>query len=392
MIDLLSDFHRERYSEFREFVKAEVEPLASQWDKNGAIPRDFIRYLGENRFFGALMPEALDGMGWDHTTYGLLNEAFGRASSSLTVLFTVQNMVASALLKWGSPAQLRQWIPPMARGEVIAAFALTEPAVGSEISAIKTSFTRKGNKLLLDGTKRYITFGGAADVCLVFGYLDGESVACMVETGRPGIKITPIEGMLGFRACHLAQLEFDRVELSPDAIIGKPGFAISHVAPIGLHCGRLSTAFSSIGLIRGCLETSIARAMDRTVAGGTVDKLAPVRSLIADMGLDYDNSLTMGLQAAQSEDRHSVKAVERTIAAKLTASRNAVKAANNTVQICGAFGCHEGSSPAGRYYRDAKIMEIIEGTSQVLQDVLSAYYLRQYRPARNARQHALQYT
>ncbi|CAN5469159.1 acyl-CoA dehydrogenase family protein [soil metagenome] len=380
MINKLTGIDKELYYEFCDFVKQNVEPEAGLWDQQETMSREIISYIGERGYFGAIIPTSFGGKGWGHVTSGLLNEAFGRGSSSLTVLFTVQNMVASTLMKWGNAKQIFKWIEPMAKGDIIAAFALTEPGTGSDIQSIKTEYTHKGDRLVLNGTKRWITFAGIADIYLVFGQMDGKSVACIVEKDMPGVSVKPISDMLGFKACHLAQLDFENVEIPLENIIGKPGFALSHIAPLGLHCGRLSTAFSSVGLIRACMETSIERAGKRMISAIPLDSFNPVRNLIAEMGLGYETSLMLCLSAAKEEDERSPIAIERTIAAKYVASKNAVSAASNAVQINGAHGCHETSSPTSRYYRDAKIMEIIEGSSQVLQNVLGTYYINNYKP------------
>lgn len=379
MIRELNSVHKDRYAGFCDFVNRQVKPYAGQWDLDQAMPAEVIEAVGREGYLGAIMPEKHGGLGWDYVTFGLLNEALGRGSSSLTVLLTVQNMVATSILKWGTERQLRRWIAPMASGNVVAAFALTEPNVGSDIQAVETKFESRGDKVILNGTKKWITFAEVADIYLVFGKQNGKSVACIVERDTPGITVTPLKEMLGFRACHLAQLDFEDVEIPAENIVGKPGFAVSHIAPVGLHYGRLSTAFSSVGLIRACLETSIRRAATRAVGQATINNISSVRNTITDIGIAYDTSLAMCLQAAIAEDERSPHSIEKTILAKYVASRHAVTAASHAVQISGAFGCHEGSSPASRYYRDAKIMEIIEGTSQVLQNVLGNYYINEHR-------------
>ncbi|MBL0743058.1 acyl-CoA dehydrogenase family protein [Chryseolinea lacunae] len=376
----LDQAQRDRYREFSDFVNDNVTPYAGDWDLHQQMPRDVIRAIGREGYFGAIVPEALGGKAWDFVTFGLLNEAFGRGSSSLTVLFTVQNMVATCLLKWASAKQVAKWIPPMAKGDIVASFALTEPNVGSDIQSIGTQFESHGDMLVLNGTKRWITFAGIADIYLVFGKLNGRPIACVVEKDMPGVEVTPIRDMLGFKACHLAQLDFHDVQIPAANVIGKAGFALSHIAPLGLHYGRLSTAFSSVGLIRAAMETSIKRASTRVVSHATLNNISSIRAVITEMGISYDTSLMMCLNAATAEDNRSLQAIEKTILAKYVASRNAVSAASQAVVISGAHGCHEESSPTARFYRDAKIMEIIEGTTQVLQNVLGNYYVNRAEP------------
>lgn len=376
MNELLTDTQQEFYVRTRAFVKAHVEPFASGWDKQSLIPKSVISHLGREGWLGCIIPRAYGGMGRDFVSFGLLNEAFGYGSSSLTVLFTVQNMVATVLMKWGTEAQRVQWLEPLARGEKIAAFALTEPnAAGSDIQAIETTFTRRGNQYYLGGTKKWITFAGAADVFLVFGKLDGKPLACLVERDRPGVTVTPLEDMLGFRACHLAQVDFDQVEIRPEAIIGKPGFALAYIAPYGLHYGRLSTAFSAAGLVRACLQRCTEYASRRLISGKPLGEYGTAREIITDIGVSYEAGMLLCLRAALAEEAHSPEAVEKVIMAKYHTSRAAVRAATEAVQFLGALGCHEAASPTGRYFRDAKIMEIIEGTNQVLQQVLGPVFI-----------------
>jgi len=386
MKSLLNSEQQVLHQEFKDFVKEYVEPEASAWDRDAAVPEDIIRRISAEGYLGAMIPEEYGGKGWDLVTYGLLNEAFGKGSSSLTVLFTVQNMVSSVLMKWGTEKQISKWLEPIAKGDILAAFALTEPNVGSDIGNVEASFTEDGDSYILNGTKRWITFAGRADLFLVFGKCGDKPMACFIERNTPGFKVTRINSMLGFKSCYLGILEFDNVKIPKENIAGKPGFGITHVAPYGLHYGRLSTAFSSLGLLRGCLELSSDYVLRRKSAGTFLINHGMVAEKIADMGIHYDAAFHLCVDAARADEKGMPYAMEQMIGAKYFASRKAVAAAADTVQLLGALGCHEESSPAGRFYRDAKIMEIIEGTNQVLQQVLGNSYARRNKtkPAKKA--------
>lgn len=380
MVEIITDIQQEFHKKACEFVKAHVEPFASVWDKQASIPKQVISHLGEAGLLGCIIPKEYGGEGNDFVSFGLMNEAFGYGSSSLTVLFTVQNMVAIVLTKWGTEAQRSRWLAPLATGESVASFALTEPQVaGSDIQAIETTFTRQGNGYYLNGTKKWITFAGIADVFLVFGKLDGQPLACLVERNSPGVNVMPIEGMLGFRACHLAQVSFEQVEIPPESLVGKPGFALAYIAPYGLHYGRLSTAFSAAGLSRACLQSSLDYTARRNIASKPLASYGTAQEVIVEMGVSYEAGLLLCLRAALAEDQHSPEAVEKVIMAKYYTSRAAVRAATEAVQLLGAWGCHEEASPTARYFRDAKIMEIIEGTNQVLQTVLAPIFRTRFR-------------
>jgi len=370
----LTDWHQSKYREFTAFVARTVAPCAEQWDRDQRIPDAVIAELAQCGYLGATLPREYGGQGWDVVTFGLLNDAFGRGSSALTGVLTVQAMVSMALLKWGTAEQKRTWLPPLAKGEVIGAFALTEPGAGSAMHSLVTEVTEHDGGLVLNGSKRWISCGQFAGVFLVFGTLGQRAVACVVPREAPGVRVTPICDLMGFRAAGLAELHFKDVAVPAANLVGKAGFALSHVAPVGLHYGRISTACSALGLLRGCFEESVAYAAVRKIADQTVGDLGMVRSLIAHMGTDLEAGTLLCHNACRAEDGHLPEAFEQTLMAKYFTSRAAVRAASDAVQIRGASGCH-GSSPVSRYYRDAKIMEIIEGTTQVHEDILGKMFV-----------------
>jgi len=378
MQHLLSDAQRARYAEFKKFVGLNVAPFAEVWDREQKIPGAMLDSVAKAGYLGCSLPAEYGGQGWDIVTFGLLNEALGRGSSSLTGALTVQSMVSMAVLKWGTEAQKRRWLPSLATGEVIGGFALTEPVAGSAIQSLMTQFTQSsgGESLILDGNKKWITCGQMAGVFLVFGTLGGRSVACLVPREAAGLEVEPIRDLMGFRSAGLAQLTFRHVVIPSANIVGKPGFGLSHVAPVGLHYGRISTACSALGLLRGCFEESIAYAATRKVGDKTVGDIGMIRSLIARMGTNLEAGGLLCHNACQSEDSHVPEAFERVLTAKYFTSRAVGSAASDAVQIMGASGCHE-SSPVSRYYRDAKIMEIIEGTTQIHEALLGKVFVGQ---------------
>jgi len=378
MQHLLTDEQKAKHTEFKNFVSLNVEPFANEWDREERIPDPVISMLAKSGCLGCSLPKKYGGQGWDVVTFGLLNEALGKGSSSLTGVLTVQAMVSMALLKWGTEAQKERWLPPLAKGEMIGAFALTEPGGGSAIQSLVTEFTRssKSDSLILNGNKKWISCAQLAGVFLVFGKLEQSPVACLVPREAPGLEIGPIHDLMGFRSAGLAQLTFNDVEVPSANIVGKPGFALSHVAPVGLQYGRISTACSGLGLLRGCFEESIAYAAVRKIAENTVGEIGMIRSLIARMGSDLEAGGFLCHNACRSEQDRVPEAFEKTLTAKYFTSRAAVRAASDAVQIRGASGCHE-SSPVSRYYRDSKIMEIIEGTTQIHEELLGKIFVGQ---------------
>lgn len=380
MEELLSDLHKAHYQEFKDFVVSEVDPYVHQWDRDEKHPASIISLLRKRGYLGSTLPLEYGGKGWDFITFGLLNEAVGRGSSALTDLLTVQAMVSMTLLKWGTDEQRKNWIGPLAKGERIGAFALTEPAAGSAIESLETQFRRKdgSTNLILNGQKKWISFGQLASVFMVFGKLGQQSIACLVPRESPGLEVQPIGEMLGFRAAGLAQITFRDVEVVSGNIVGRPGFALSHVAPVGLQYGRISTACSATGLLRGCFEESISYAARRKIAHRRVGDIGMIQSMMATMGTDLEAARLLCYTACRAEDEHSPDAFAKTLMAKYYSSRAAVRAARDAVQIQGAAGCHE-SSPVARYYRDAKLMEILEGTTQIHQHLLGRIFMDQVK-------------
>jgi alkylation response protein AidB-like acyl-CoA dehydrogenase len=374
MNSLLTSRQKELYDEFRSFIKTNVEPFAMEWDHNEEMPDDFICSLGKAGYLGSNIPEEYGGKGWDFVTFGLLNESVGRGISSLTDLLTIQAMVSSTLLKWGTKAQKEKWLEPMAKGEIIAAYSLTEPNVGSAIQNLETRINKKGDKYIMNGAKRWTSYGEKADLFLIFGKDEDKSIACLLHKDTPGLKITPIKNMMGFRAAHMAQLNFHDVEIPESDIVGKPGFALSHIAPIGLHYGRISTSCSALGLLRACFEESILYASQRKIGDKIIGDESMIRSLITRMGTDLHAAGLLCYSACKAEDDKTPDVYEKVLMAKYFTSQAVVRAASDAVQIRGASGCHE-SSPVSRYYRDAKIMEIIEGTTQIHERILGKTFV-----------------
>lgn len=367
---------RRRGAEFEAFATTHVAPYASEWDTAQAIPRTAISALGRAGYLGSILPTEHGGQGWDTVTFVLLNEALGRHDSAYTGFVTVQSMISMALLKWGTPAQRNEWLPPLARGEKIGAFALTEPQSGSDLQAMTTRFTGsgRGRELVLNGEKKWISCGQLADVFLVFGKLEDRPVACLVPRNSPGFEIEPIKDLLGFRAAGLAQLRFQNVVVSEENVVGKPGFALSHVAPVGLHYGRISTACSALGLLRGCFEESSVYAAARSAGAQRIGDFGMVRTMLAQMGTDLEAARLLCWSAGRAEDEHRPESFGQAMMAKYFSSRAAVRAAADAIQIHGAAGCHE-SSPVARFFRASKIMEIIEGTTQVHEHILGQSFV-----------------
>lgn len=368
----LTEIQSRRYAEFQAYAAANVSPHAAEWDRAEEIPSSAVSHLGRSGYLGAVIPSEWGGQGWDVVTFGLLNEALGRCDSAFTGIVTVQAMVAAVLSKWGTPEQRTRWLPALSKGEVVGAFALTEPGAGSDLQSLATSFRRSDREdhLILSGEKKWITCAQRAGVFLVFGKLEQQPVACLLPRETEGLEIEPIKDLMGFRAAGVARLCFHDVPVPVANLVAKPGFALSHVAPVGLQYGRISTACSALGLLRGCFEESTDYAVSRKVGGQRVGEFGMIQSMIARMGADLEAARLLCWSACRAEDEHQPESFTKTFIAKYFTSRAAVRAAADAVQVRGASGCHD-SSLVARFYRGAKIMEIIEGTTQIHEYVLA---------------------
>lgn len=367
----LDEAQQSRYAEFKEFVRSNVEPFAADWEREQTLSKTVLSQLAATGWLGATLPVQYGGRGWDAVTFGLLNEAFGRGSPSITSVLTVQAMHAMPIVRWGTKEQKSKWLPRLASGELLAAIALTEPGVGSALHNLTTNYSRDadGGSLRLNGVKRWITCAQIADVFLVFGKLEEQPIACIVPRESPGLTVEPIRELMGFRAAGLGMITFRDVEVPVANIVGKAGFGFSHVAPVGLHWGRISTACHALGMLRGCVEESVAYAASRKIGDQPIGEFGMIRTLIARMATDLQAATLVCMNACRSEDDHAAEAFEDAFTAKYFASRAAVSAASDAVQIKGAAGVHE-SSPTSMYYRSSKITEIIEGTTQIHEDLL----------------------
>ncbi|OAJ75323.1 acyl-CoA dehydrogenase [Brevibacillus sp. SKDU10] len=375
MHNLLTSKQKAHYDQFLAFAEEHVEPYANQWDREERIPRDIIETSAKAGFLGGTLPAKYKGQEWDFVTYGLLNEAIGRFSISLSGLFNVHTMVAQTLLKWGTEEQKKRWLTDLSTGKKIAALALTEPGAGSDLQMMETSYTEQGDYFLLNGKKQWITFGAVADVLLVFGKLEDKPVAFLVERDSPGLTITPIQGMLGFKASHLAFLEFDNCVIPKENMIGKPNFALSYLAPYALEFGRISIAFASLGLLRGCLEICGSHVMERKAFNARLIDHGMISHFMADMGVDYEATAHLCISSCKAKDEHSPEATEKIMIAKYFASRAGARHSANAVQILGAMGCNENFS-VSRFYRDSKTMEIVEGSNQIHQMILGSSFAK----------------
>ncbi|MBI1873305.1 MAG: acyl-CoA dehydrogenase family protein [Acidobacteria bacterium] len=362
----LTHQHEADRAEFRDFVDREIVPHADRFDLEERIPRDTIDHVAARGYFGVSIPREYGGRGSDMITYGLLHEEIGRGCSSLRSIITVQGMVAHAIGRWGVPAQHDAWLPPMAAGRRLVAFALSEPEAGSDPQAIACAATRRRGEYVLNGRKKWITGGQIADAFLVIARAEGKPGAWLVDRDAPGLTISPIRGLLGVRASMLSELTFSDCRVPGERLVGRLGFGLSHVAFSSLDHGRYCVAWGAVGIGQAALRASLDYAGTRRQHGVYLKDHQLIRRMLSDGLTNLAAARLLCYQAACRRDAGDPRAVIDTFMAKYFASTMARRAADDCVQIHGASGC-SGDYPAQRYLRDAKIMEIIEGTTQLQQ-------------------------
>jgi glutaryl-CoA dehydrogenase (non-decarboxylating) len=353
-------------AEIRAFVAAEIAPHAGRWDREEALPPHVIDRLRERRYLGSLISAEHGGAGRDMTFYGLLTEEIGKGCSSVRSLLTVHDMVAHAVQRWGNRGQKELYLPRLARGEILGALALTEPTAGSDAKGIQTTAAENGEHWVLAGTKKWITFGQIAGLLLVFAKVGSQPAAFLVERETPGVTVRPLTGLLGTRASMLAEIELRDCRVPKESLVGRVGFGISHVAAAALEQGRYSVAWGSVGIAQACLDASRAYAAERRQFGAPLADHQLIRRMLTDMIVDVRAARLLCLRAGWLRETGDPGAFTETMAAKYFASRVAFRAASDAVQIHGANGCSD-DYPVARYLRDAKVMEIIEGSTQIQQ-------------------------
>jgi alkylation response protein AidB-like acyl-CoA dehydrogenase len=351
----------------REFLDKEVVPHRAEWDRRESVDTAIIPRMGELGFFGLTIPEDYGGVGGDWITYCLGMEELGRADSSVRGIVSVSTgLFGKVVLEHGSEEQKQEWLPGIATGTKIGCFGLTEPDNGSDPSGLKTRATRDGSDWVINGSKIFITNGTWADVCLVFARTGDAGArgisAFLVPTDTPGFTRTEIHGKLGLRGQATAELTFDGVRVPAEALVGNEGEGFKY-AMKSLDKGRVSVAAGCVGIIAACLEAAVDYTTQREQFGRKVASYQLVQDMIAEISVDADAARLLTWRAAlliEAGEPFGVAASK----AKLFASEQAVKAANLAIQAFGGYG-YVDEYPAQKFMRDARVMTLYEGTSQI---------------------------
>ena len=361
----------------REFARNEIAPYIAEWDEKAHFEPSIIRKMGELGFLGMLIPEEYDGLGADTPTYLLALEEISVIDASTAVLMSVHNSLPTQMiLRFGTDEQKKRFLPAMARGDVLGAFALSEPEAGSDAASLTTQAVRDGDDWILNGTKSWVTSGSYAGAIITMARTDSVTDrkgprgigAFIVTPDLPGFHVGKKEDKLGLRSSPTVQLTFDNLRVPGANLLGQPHMGFVY-AMQSLENGRLGIAAQAVGIARAALEAATAYAAERHQFDRPIREFQAIQFKLADMATRVSASRTLMHAAARAKDRgENVK--QATSMAKLFASETAMFAANQAVQIFGGYG-YVKDYPVERLFRDAKVTEIYEGTSEIQRIVIA---------------------
>ncbi len=372
----LTDDQRQIGDLAAEIAQREIAPHIAQWDREHAFPRELYTKLNAAGLMGLLVPEEYGGAGADYVSYARAVEEIARVDAGSAVTVSVHSMICMAILKLGSEEQKRRYLPKLAQHDTIAGFALTEPDAGSDAAALRANAKRDGDAWVLNGRKQWCTNGGYSTVMMGMFRTGGPGAggisAFLVDNDLPGVAVERVTEKLGIHTSNTCDIAFDNVRVPQSALLGEEGTGFSN-AMTALTGGRIGIAAQACGILSACLDASVKFAQERSAFGKPIGAFEGISFKIAQMATDLDASRLLTYRAAALYDAGKPFAVEAS-KAKYFASTAARKHAAEALQIHGGYG-YTTEFPVERYYRDAKITEIYEGTSEIQQIIISRAYL-----------------
>jgi alkylation response protein AidB-like acyl-CoA dehydrogenase len=352
----------------RAFAQERLAPFAAEWDRKHTFPAEALKELGELGALGMVVPEQWDGAGMDYMSLVLTLEEIAAGDGATSTIVSVQNSLACGItMKYGSDEQKEKYLKPLARGDMLGCFCLTEPHTGSDASAITTRATRDGDHFVLNGVKQFITTGKYAQVAIVFAVTDKEAgkkgISCfLVPTDTPGYIVARLEEKMGQHASDTAQILFENCRIPASCLLGKEGEGYK-IALSNLEAGRIGIASQSVGMARAALEAAISYAKDRVTFGVPLTGHQAVSFRLADMATQVDAARLMVWRAAMLKDAGKPCLKEASMA-KMFASEMAEKVCSDAIQIHGGYG-YVSDFPVERIYRDVRVCQIYEGANDI---------------------------
>jgi butyryl-CoA dehydrogenase len=376
---LLADKHRAVRRSVRAFCERELRPIAAEIDEEARFPWEVVEKMAALGYFGIQAPPALGGAGLDSISYAVTIEEISRVCGAMGLCIAVHNSVAVyPLMAFGSDAQKERWVRPMARGEKIGAFCLTEPNAGSDAAAVTATAIVGDGHYTLNANKVFVTNGGVADVCLIFARTDpsagrkGISVV-VAERGAPGFIVGELENLCGMRANPVGSIRLNDCRVPLDHLLGREGSGLQ-IGLAALDVGRVGIAAQAVGIAQAALEEAVRYAKQRRTFGVPIENHQAIQMMIAEMATQVEAARLLVYRAAELKDRRMSFSKESAMA-KLFASEAACRVTDAAVQIHGGYG-YSKAYPVERYYRDARVTRIYEGTSEIHKMVIARSVLQ----------------
>jgi butyryl-CoA dehydrogenase len=371
---LLEEKHRTIRQSVRRFCDRELRPIASRIDQEARFPWDVAEKMGTLGYFGIQVPESLGGAGLDAVSYAIIIEEISRVSGAIGLCVTVHNSVAVyPIMTFGTREQIERWVPPLARGEKIGAFCLTEPNAGSDAGGIEATALAEGDEYRVNANKVFVTNGGIADVCLIFCRTDptagrrGISVV-VAERGTAGFVVGDLEDLCGMRANPVCSIRLNDCRVPTANLLAREGMGLK-IGLAALDTGRMGIGAQAVGIAQAALEEAVRYARQRHQFGVPINRHQAIQGMIADMATQVDAARLMVYRTAALKDRR-LPFTKASAMAKLFASETATRVTDLAVQIHGGYG-YSKSYPVERYYRDARVTRIYEGTSEIHRMVIA---------------------
>jgi len=366
---------------FADFCEKEVKPLGEQTDQEEELPAEILEKCVDQGFLAALIPEEMDGAGLDMVSYCMLLEELGKACLSTALTISVHNgLVCKTILDHGTDAQKEQFLEPLAWGEAIGAFALTEPAAGSDAAALQSTAVRNGDEYVLNGNKIWVTNGGLAGVYIIFAKTDPEVgargiSAFLVERDTPGLSVGRREKTLGLRGVNITPLYLEDCRVPAENLLGQEGEGFK-IAMQALDVARLGTGAMALGAAQRSLEEGIQFSIEHTQFGGPIALKQAIQNFIADSATEIETLRWLVYHTAWLADQGERFTREAAIT-KITGSQTAFRIVNRMVQVHGGYGYMK-EYAVERFYRDIRALEIIEGTTEILRYIVAADVYREH--------------
>ncbi|SHJ63087.1 hypothetical protein SAMN02745163_02312 [Clostridium cavendishii DSM 21758] len=374
---LLKENNIKLQESLKHFVENQIIPFADIWDKEQKLPKTIVNKLAAKGYLGATISKTYGGTEMDNLSLAILNEEIGKGCSATRSLLTVHGMCSLAISRWGSKEIKEFYLPQMSSGKLIGAFALTEPNVGSNAKGVETTAEPDGDYYILNGRKKWITMAQIADVFVVYARCDEGVTAFIVDGNSQGVTIKPMFDLLGVRASMIGEISFENCRVPKKNLLAKEGFGLSHVALTCLDYGRFSIACGCVGVSQACYEESIKYSKSRKQFDNYLKDNQLIQKMITEMTVKINAARLLCYKAAYLKEINDPDSIMETWQAKYFSSKILTKIAEDSVQIHGGNGISPEYKVA-RLYRDSKLNEIIEGTSQVHEMLIAKSVYRFY--------------